>query len=115
MQKFLVLYMAPPAVLEEWAKTDPEKRKEAEGKMQADWKKWMTDHKDALGETAGAGKTKMVTKDGVTDTKNDVMLFSMLEAESPEAAAAIFTDHPHLGIPQASIQIMPVNYLPGMK
>src|ERR1051326_625046 len=79
MQKFLVLYMAPPAVLEEWAKTDPEKRKEAEGKMQADWKKWMTDHKDALGETAGAGKTKMVTKDGVTDTKNDVMLFSMLE------------------------------------
>ena len=38
MNKFLVMYLAPASVIEEWKKTDPDKRKVAEEKMQADWK-----------------------------------------------------------------------------
>jgi hypothetical protein len=33
MKKFLVLYLVPASVLEDWSKTDPEKRKVAEEKM----------------------------------------------------------------------------------
>ena len=44
MKKFLATYLAPAAVIDDWKKTEPAKRKEAEEKMQGDWKKWMSDH-----------------------------------------------------------------------
>ena len=115
MKKFLVLYLAPVAMIEEWMKKPEAERKEEEGKMKGEWDVWAKEHAGALKETAGAGKTKRVTKDGVTDTKNDLMLFSIVEAESHEAAAKMFEGHPHFGIPEARIEIMPVNYLPGME
>ena len=46
MKRFLVTYLAPASVIDEWKKTDPEKRKAAEEKMQNDWKKWMSNHHD---------------------------------------------------------------------
>lgn len=113
MKKFLVLYLAPVSVIDEWMKKSPEERKAEEDKMKTAWDVWMKEHASSVKETAGAGKTKRVTKEGASDTKNDIMLFSLVEAESQEAVAKMFGNHPHLGIPQASIEIMPVNYLPG--
>lgn len=100
--------------IDEWKKTAPEVREPAEKKMQADWHAWMQAHGSVLGETAGLGSTKRVTKDGVADTHNDLMLYSTVEAESAEAAAKIFEGHPHFGIPGATIEVMEANYLPGM-
>jgi hypothetical protein len=116
MQKFLVLYMAPAASLEEWMKQEPEARQADEEKMKGEWDVWMQSH-GALhtGMTAGAGKTKRVTESGIADVKNDVMLFSIIEAESHEAAAAAFEVHPHFGIPGGWIDVMPANVLPGME
>ncbi len=114
MQKFLVLYMAPATMMEEWMKKPEEERKAEEQKMQAEWGVWMAAHKDHLKQTAGAGKTKRVSKEGVMDTKNDIMLFSLVEGDGPDAVAEMFKDHPHFGIPGATIEVMPVNYLPGM-
>lgn len=115
MKKFLVLYLAPVTVLEEWSKIDSEKRKIEEEKMKKEWLVWMKEFGGSVKETAGAGKTKRVTKEGTTDIKNDIMLFSFVEAESPEAAAKMFENHPHLNIPQASIEIMPVGSLSDME
>jgi hypothetical protein len=64
---------------------------------------------------AGVGKTKVVTAQGISDSKNDIMLYSLVEAETHEAAAESFEGHPHLQIPQSSIEIMEVHALPGMK
>ena len=115
MKKFLVLYMAPAKVMEDWMKTPESERKAEEDKMKADWDEWMKTHGAKIKETAGAGKTKRVTKEGITDTKNDVMMFSLVEAETHEEVAEMFKNHPHFGIPEASIEIMPANYLPGME
>jgi len=115
MKKFLITYLAPVSVIDDWKKTEPEKRKAAEEKMQAEWKTWMSDHAKVFADKgAGVGKTKRVTAQGVSDTKNDVMLYAIVEAESHDAAARIFDRHPHLQIPQASIEVMEVNPLPGM-
>ena len=35
MKKFLVTYLAPASVIDDWKKTEPKQRKEAEEKMQA--------------------------------------------------------------------------------
>lgn len=114
MNRFLVLYLAPIGVLEEWAKTDPKERAVAEEKMRKEWQTWMGTYHDFVKETAGAGKTKKVTQEGVSDTKNSVMMYSIVEAESYDAVAKIYEKHPHLQIPQSSIEIMQINRLSGV-
>jgi hypothetical protein len=106
MKKFVALFLVPAAVMADWAKTDPEIRKTEEQKMQAAWGKWMADHAKMILSTEAGGKTKRVTSSGVSDTKNDIILYSFVEAESHEAAAKAFENHPHLQIPQASIEVM---------
>ena len=115
MKKFLVTYLAPAAVIDDWKKTEPTKRKEAEEKMQGEWKKWMSDHATMfVDKGAGVGKTRRVTAQGTSDTKNDIMLYAIVDAESHEAAAKAFEGHPHLQIPQSSIEVMEIHALPGM-
>lgn len=110
MKRFLVTYLAPTSVIDEWKKTEPKQRKEAEEKMMGEWKKWMSDHKKMFADVgAGVGKTKRVSKEGIKDTRNDVMLYGVVEAESHEAAARTFEGHPHLQIPQSSIEVMEIN------
>ena len=113
MKKFLVLYLAPVSVIADWSKTDPDKRKVAEEQMRGDWVKWMSDHAKMITDTAAGGKTKRVSSSGTHDTKNDIMLYSFVEAESHEAAAKSFESHPHLRIPQSSIEVMKIRPMTG--
>jgi hypothetical protein len=114
MSRFLVLYSAPAAVIDEWKKTPAEKRKEPEEKMMRDWRNWMADHAMLFADKgAGVGKTKRITAQGIADTRNDIMLYAIVEAESHDAATRAFEGHPHFGIPQASIEVMQLNALPG--
>jgi hypothetical protein len=115
MKKFLVTYLAPATVIDDWKKTEPAKRKEAEEKMQGEWRKWMSDHTTMfVDKGAGVGKTRRVTAQGTSDAKNDIMLYAIVEAESHEVAAKTFEGHPHLQIPQSSIEVMEIHAVPGM-
>jgi hypothetical protein len=84
-QKFLVLFLIPASVMADWAKTDPTIRQAEEQKMQAAWGKWMGEHAKMIISTEAGGKTKRVTASGVSDTKNDIILCSFVEAESHDA------------------------------
>lgn len=115
MKKFLVTYLAPASVIDDWKKTEAEKRKAAEEKMQGEWKRWMSEHGSMFVDRgAGVGRTKRVTALGASDTRNSIMLYAILEAESHEAAARAFEGHPHLQIPQSSIEVMEIHPLAGM-
>jgi hypothetical protein len=113
-KKFLVLYLVPASVMADWAKTDPATRHAEEQKMHAAWGKWMADRAEMIISTEAGGKTKRVTASGVSDTRNDIVLCSYVEAQSHEAAAKAFEDHPHLQIPQSSIEVMYVRPMGGM-
>lgn len=114
MDKYIALYLAPVAQLDKWMQSDPEQQKADMEKMNTEWDAWMEKNGSAIKETLGAGKVKRVTSGGVEDTRNDVMMYSVVEAESHEAAAEIFKDHPHLQIPESSIEVMKANSLEGM-
>jgi len=114
IKRFLVLYLVPASVMEDWSKTDPETRKAAEQKLQGEWGKWMGDHARIITDTGAGGKTKRVSSNGTSDARNDIMLYSFVEAESHEAAAKPFENHPHLQIPQATIEVMEVRPMGGM-
>jgi hypothetical protein len=106
MKNFTVIFMAPAAVMKEWMEKPEAERKEAEDKMKGDWNVWMAAHKDSVLNTIALGKTKRVGSAGVEDIKNDMMISSYVQGESLEAVAEIFKDHPHLGIPGATIEVM---------
>ena len=112
-KKFLVLYLVPASVVEDWSKTDPEKRKPAEEKMRAEWNRWMDEHADMIISTEAGGKTKQISSQGVSDIRNAIMLYAFVEAESHEAAAKAFENHPHLQIPQSTIEVMEVRPMSG--
>ena len=79
------------------------------------WMKWADLHKkDIVDLGAPLGKNKRVVKDGVSSVRNEVSGFSIVQAESHEAAAHIFKDSPHLVIPGAYIEVLEWVEMPGM-
>jgi hypothetical protein len=107
--KFFVTYQMPHSGLDAWMQLPEEERKAQEHEMQTAWNAWMAAHANIITETAGVGKPKRITAAGVEDVRNDIMMYSFIEAESLEAAAELFVHHPHFGIPGAWIEVMSVN------
>jgi hypothetical protein len=109
MKKFFVTFSIPAASIQEWmASVDEATRKEQTEKMMQEWNDWMAAHAGAiLDKGLPLGKTKRVDVSGVTDTKNDLNWYLVVEAESHEAAADMFKDHPHIKeIPSAYVEVM---------
>jgi hypothetical protein len=95
MKKFMVLYMASSADFEKMMENStPEQQKKG---MDA-WMKWMGKHEKSLVDGgAPLGKTKRVDAKGASNTKNGVGGYSIVQAQSHDAAAKMFgKDHPHL-------------------
>ena len=60
------------------------------------------------------GKTKRASARGVSDSKNALTGYAIVQAESHEAAARLFESHPHFTIfPGDSGEIMECLPLPG--
>ena len=61
------------------------------------------------------GKTKLASAQGVSDSKNALTGYVIVQAESHEAAARLFESHPHFTIfPGDSVEIMECLPLPAM-
>jgi hypothetical protein len=116
MNKYFVLFCIPAQAIQDWmASIDETTRKEQTEKMMNDWNAWITDHESAiLDKGLPIGKTKRVSSEGITDTKNDLNWYLVVQADSHDAAAELFKDHPHLQIPTAYIEVMDSNRPHGM-
>ena len=81
----------------------------------AAWGAWVEKHQAAIVGMGGPlGKTKKVTQRGVEDTANEMGAFTIVRADSHEAAAKLFEKHPHFTIfPGDAVEIMPVLPIPG--
>ena len=106
MKYFSAYYLMPVAGLDEWMKKPAEEREPVEAELKQKWDAWLEGHKDSVLKTIAMGKTKNVTTTGVEDARNEMMMSSYVQAESLEAAAEIFKDHPHLELPGARIEVV---------
>jgi hypothetical protein len=79
------------------------------------WGAWMQKHQASLEAVGGPlGKTKQASMEGIEDVTNELSAFTIVRAETHEAAARLFEKHPHFAIfPGDSIQIMPILPIPG--
>jgi hypothetical protein len=113
VKKFLALYMANVNQMADMMKgSTPEQRQ----KGTEAWTKWMDHHKASLVDRgAPVGKTKRIDLKGTKDARNDVCGYSIVQAESADAAAKIFgKDQPFLQMPGAVIEVIEIMEMPGM-
>jgi hypothetical protein len=98
-----------------WNALSETERKAKEKAGIAAWKAWVEKHQAALAAMGGPlGKTKRVGPDGIADVSNEMGAFTVVRADSHEAAAKMFENHPHFAIfPGEAVEIMPVLPIPG--
>jgi transcription antitermination factor NusG len=115
MKKFLAIYIGTASALSEWNTMDEAKRKKLEASGIKAWGDWMMANKAAIIDQGGPlGKTKRTAAQGVSDTKNSMTGYVVIQAESHEAAARMFENHPHFTIfPGDSVEIMECLPIPG--
>jgi predicted RNase H-like HicB family nuclease len=111
MKKYIVLYHAPTGAMEQMAGATPEEAKKG---MEAwmEWAKKLGSGLVDLGTPLGNGRK--VTKEGIAPSTHDVVGYSILEAETIDAAVEMLKEHPHLWTEQCSIEVHEALSLPGM-
>ncbi|MFN7026393.1 MAG: hypothetical protein ACK4QP_18140 [Pseudorhizobium sp.] len=109
MPRFLAVYTMKP---EDFAAFDALPKPEQDaidttGVQQ--WAAWEDRNAAVILDRGGmVGKTTRVTKNGVAQAQNPFCGYLVVEAESAEAAALLFLDHPHITVfPGDGVDIMP--------
>jgi len=114
---YLAVFLGGPNSqrMQQWKALPDAERKSKEQQGIAAWKAWVDRNKAAIVEMGGPlGKTKKVSARGIEDVSNEMAAFTVVRAESPEAAARMFEKHPHFAMfPGEAIDIMPVLQIPG--
>ena len=99
MTKFLVLYRSSVSASEQMAGATPE---QAQAGMAA-WMEWAESNRDAIVELGSP-----------LGGDSDVSGYSIVQAESRDAASDLFSDHPHLHMPGgSSVELLEFLPLPG--
>jgi uncharacterized protein YndB with AHSA1/START domain len=98
-----------------WDALPEAERKAKEREGIAIWQGWVEKHRDVIVGMGGPlGKTKKVAQQGVEDVSNEMGAFTLVRAESHEAAAKLFENHPHFTIfPGDRVEVMPILPIPG--
>lgn len=108
MAKFLALYIGSVSASEKanYSPTPDEEKMWSDGMKQ--WGEWMEKHSSAIVDPGTPlGKTLRASKDGIGAHENRNVAYVFVEAESPQAAAELFKDHPHFAVmPGDSVEIM---------
>src|SRR5262245_9317243 len=116
MKRFLAVYLGSPDSLasKQWKAMDESARNKRERAGIEAWMGWGEEHAAAIVDTGTPlGKTKRVDAKGLSDTTNAICGYVVVEAESHEAAARLFLDHPHFSVfPGESVEIIQCLPLP---
>jgi hypothetical protein len=113
---FLAVFLGSKAG-PKWAAWNALSETERQKKQQegiAAWKRWAEKHQAAIVAMGGPlGRTKHVSPAGIEDVSNAMAAYCVIRADSHEAAARLFADHPHFAIfPGESVEVMPVLPIP---
>jgi hypothetical protein len=116
MKHFLAIYIGTDAAFAKagWNDLDETARAARDEAGVKAWMKWGETHSAAIVDQGSPlGKTKRASPDGISNIKNAMTGYVIVRAESHEAAARMFENHPHFTIfPGDSVEIMECLPLP---
>ncbi|MFO1184502.1 MAG: hypothetical protein U1E56_06925 [Bauldia sp.] len=118
MKKFLAIYIGTPAGFERarWNELDAAGQAARRRSGMEAWRDWAVANSSVIRDHGTPlGKTKSASPDGIADIKNTMVGYVILEADSHEAAARLFDNHPHFTIfPGDSVEIMECLPMPSL-
>jgi len=114
MKRYLAVFTGSPAAMASWEALPQAERQQRQTQGMAAWKKWASDNAAAIVEMGGPlSRTKLVSRSGVSDIRNNLAAFTIVQAESQEAAARLFLNHPHFTLfPGEGVEVMEVLPVP---
>src|SRR5687768_14933936 len=102
MARFLVLYRSTFSAEDQMADADPQ---QAQAGVDA-WTAWAKEAGDAVVDLGlPLGRGRHLDGSRVADSDTDVAGYSILQAESPEAVEKLLERHPHLTVPENSLDV----------
>jgi len=117
MKQFMAVFLGSSTSprMKEWNAMDEKTRKSTEQEGIKAWGNWVEKNKKNIVYMGSPlGKTKMINANGVSDYKNMLTAFTVVQAENHQAAAEIFVNHPHFSIfPGDSVEVMECLPIPG--
>ena len=114
MKTFLAVFTGSPASRAKFDALDEQTRADRGKAGMAAWHQWMRDHQDIIIDMGGPlGKTKQASTSGIRDVSNNLGGYLKLRAESHEAAAKLFENHPSFALfPGEGVEVMEVLPIP---
>ena len=116
MKTFMALYIgsASSAQKAQWDADDSAVRKDRMMAGMAAWGKWVSDLGDAIvDQGTPLGTTLRISADGIAPIHNACTAYVIVRAETHEAAAEMFRNHPHFTMrPGDSVEVMECLPLP---
>jgi leucyl aminopeptidase (aminopeptidase T) len=116
MKTYLAIFTGSPSAMTTWQAMDAAQREAKEKAGMAAWQAWAEKNQSSIVDRgAPVGKTKRVAPEGISDIRNNIGAYTVVQAESQEAAAKLFEQHPHFTIfPGDGVEIMERLPMPGM-
>lgn len=118
MKKFLAVYLGSEsgAAHKKWEALDEKTRERKEKDGMTGWMKWAEGNARSMVDNGSPlGTTKRISANGIADVTNQIVAYTIVQAESHEAAAKLFVNHPHFVIfPGDSVEVMECLPIPGM-
>ncbi|GAA5081004.1 hypothetical protein [Lysobacter panacisoli] len=108
MKRYLAVFLGTAASMEQWkALSEDERARREKAGMEA-WGQWVKRYEAAIVDGGSPlGKTKRIASKGIADVRNELAAWTVVEAESHEAAARMFEGHPHFTIfPGDAVEVM---------
>lgn len=108
MKNYLAVFLGSAASMDAWkALDDNERRRREQAGMQA-WGQWVERYRAVIVDGGSPlGRTKRITAQGVADVRNELAAWTVVSADSQEAAARMFEGHPHFSIfPGDAVEVM---------
>jgi len=108
MKNFLAVYTGTQESMARWNALPEHERQKRQAEGLAAWKAWAERNKDAIVQAGGPlGRTKLVSNSGIADIRNNLAAYTVVQAESHDAAAKLFEGHPHFTLfPGDGVEIM---------
>lgn len=115
MKTFLAVFTGTPASMAKWNELPEDVRKERQAAGTAAWRAWIERHQTSIVDVGcPLGKTRNVAASGISEVRNNLTAYTLVRAESHEAAARLFENHPHFTIfPGDGIEVMECLPIPG--
>jgi hypothetical protein len=116
MKKFLAVFIGSADAMASWEKLSEAERNRRMKEGGAAWTAWAETNKASIVELGGPlSRTKRINAAGIADVRNHLGAFSIVQAESQEAAAKLFLNHPHFTLFAGdSVEVMEILPIPKM-